>query len=684
MIAEDKALRELHTHLEDLRKQIHFHNYRYYVLETPVISDYEYDILFRELQSIESEHPEWISLDSPTQRVGGSPAEGFNRVQHPAPILSLGNAFDGDEVRAWYERIAKLDPRVRKADFVVEPKLDGLTVVLHYEDGLFVLGATRGDGEMGEEITNNLRTVRSLPLRIPIKATDEIRVPDFMVVRGEACIKRAEFDALNRRLEEKGERTYVNPRNAASGALRQLDPSLTAAVPISIFCYAIVQSNGPSLTQQWEIIQYLKRLGFPVADGIRLCEDIESAVREGESWVDRRISLPYEADGVVIKINDLPLAQSLGVVGKDPRGAIALKFPAQVVTTALIDIGLNVGRTGVITPYAILEPVEVGGVTVRKATLHNFDFIAEKDIRIGDRVQIKRAGDVIPYVIGPIVEARTGLEKPYEMPERCPVCNQILEQLPGEVALYCVNSACPAQLIRNVEHFASRGAMDIEGLGIKVAEQLVRANLVRDVADLYQLDKEALLSLEGFAEKKAENLVNAIDTSRQRDLNRLIAALGIRGVGDVVAMDLARHYRSLDKLAKTDIHSLQQIEGIGPNIAAAIVDWFAQPSNQRVIGKLEEAGGWEITPEIKAPAEEQNLTGLTFVLTGTLPQMTRDEVRALIERHGGKVTDSISSRTNFVVAGESPGSKLARAQSLGIAVIDEDGLRRLIAGEMTV
>jgi DNA ligase (NAD+) len=672
---------EIKARIEELRQEVNFHNYRYHVMQSPVVSDYEYDLLLRELQELETQYPQLITPDSPTQRVGAEPSERFVRVQHPSPILSLANAFNAEEVRAWFERIVKLDPRAREAAFVVEPKLDGLTVVLHYEGGIFTLGATRGDGETGEDITANLRTVRSLPLRIPVEVNPEISIPNTLVVRGEAFIKLAEFEELNRRLEEAGERTYVNPRNTASGTLRQLDPSITASVPISLLCYAIVASNEELPGTQWERLHYLRDLGFPVDQGIACAENIGQAISEGEKWIERRETLPYEADGVVLKINDLGLAESLGVVGKDPRGAIAFKFPAQVVTTKLLDIGINIGRTGVVTPYAILDPVEVGGVTVRKATLHNFDFIGEKDIRIGDRVHVKRAGDVIPYVIGPVQDTRTGEEKPFKIPDRCPSCGEKLERVSGEVAIYCINAACPTQLVRNVEHFASRGAMDIEGLGIKVSEQLVEANLIHDIADLYTLSKDDLLTLEGFAEKKADNLVQAIQSSRQQNLGRLIGALGIRGVGEVMASSLADHFGTLGHLSKASLEDLETIEGVGPNIASAIVDWFSQTSNQVILDKLNKVGTWVQKRELQSSEDELTLSGFTFVLTGTLPTMTRDEAKSIIERHGGKVTSSVSSKTSYVLIGESPGSKFEKAQSLGIPIIDENDLRKMISGE---
>ena len=496
------ATKDLERRAAELRRLINLHNYRYHVLDDPLISDSEFDRLLRELKQIEQERPELVTPDSPTQRVGGQLSERLVRVPHPKPILSLGNAFDIDEVRAWHERIARLDPRVRSADFVVEPKLDGLTVVLHYEQGLFRFGATRGDGENGEEITHNLRTVRTLPLRIPLEPVG-VKAPARLVVRGEAIIFKDDFERLNREVEAEGGERYVNPRNTAAGSLRQLDPSLTAARPIRLFCYSVVASSGTPPRRQWEALALLRKLGFPVEENVQLCHGIDETISVLEKMAGQRAEFPYEMDGMVIKIDNLQLAESLGVVGKDPRGAIAFKLPAEEATTRLLDIGLNVGRTGVITPYAILESVYVGGANVRQATLHNFDFIREKDIRVGDRVLIKRAGDVIPYVIGPIVGARTGREKRYRMPRKCPTCGEPIHRIEGEVAVFCSNASCPAQLVRNLEHFASRSTMDIEGLGIKVAESMVENGLVKDVADIYGLTKKQLLKLEGFADKKA-------------------------------------------------------------------------------------------------------------------------------------------------------------------------------------
>jgi DNA ligase (NAD+) len=663
----------------ELRKQIDFHNYRYNVLDDPIISDQEFDQMLVKLKQIESDHPEWITSDSPTQRVAGVAQERFEKVKHPSSILSLANAFSDDDVMLWYDRISKLNSDVSNTGFVIEPKIDGLTVVLHYHNGEFVLGATRGDGEEGEDITANLRTIRSLPLRIPA-IPDAPHAPANLVVRGEAFINSREFAKLNQRLSEAGEKTYLNPRNTAAGSLRQLDPALTASRPLTMLIYQIVESSDPLPTTQWGLLQYLGSLGFPVSIHARKCETIQQALDICHQGETSRDQLPYEADGQVIKLNDLTVASTLGFVGKDPRGAIAYKFAAREVTTTLTEIRTAVGRTGVITPYAVLEAVDIGGVTVRQATLHNFDFITEKDIRVGDRVLVKRAGDVIPYVIGPIKETRSGSELIFTPPSVCPTCGELVEHLAGEVAWYCVNSSCPAQLVRNIEHFVSRGAMDINGLGIKIVEQLVEAGFLKDVADIYYLSKDKLIQLEGFGMKKAFNILESIDDSRSQSLSRLITALGIKGVGEVSASDLANYYHDLDLLTKASLEDLQQIEGIGPNTAQGIADWFSRPENLNIIKKLKRAGV-QITQEDAdlTPSLPQKLVGLTFVVTGTLPTLGREEVKEWIQSYGGKVTDSLSPKTSYLVLGENPGSKLAKAQELNIPILDEEGLFRLVS-----
>lgn len=684
---------KLLSRYEELKAQINLHNHRYHVLDAPVISDLEYDRLLNELKKIETDHPDWITSDSPTQRAGARPADRFDKVRHPAPILSLANAFGADDTRAWYERVLRIDDRVEKAKFVVEPKIDGLSVVLHYRDGMFVQGATRGNGEIGEDITSNLRTIRAIPLRIPVNSDQSsvITVPKYLVVRGEAFIPIKEFEELNRKLEEAGEKTYLNPRNTAAGSLRQLDPQLTASRPLTLLVYQIVHSEGGKVpTSQWEILEYLKALGFPVTDIAKRFNDLESAIAYTETWNEGRDKLPYEADGIVIKIDDLTLAADLGFAGKDPRGAIAFKFPAREVTTTLNDIGVAVGRTGVLTPYAILEPVEIGGVVVERATLHNFDFIAEKDIRVKDRVLVKRAGEVIPYIIGPVVDARSGKERKYKPPTTCPTCGQPVEHLEGEVAWYCVNAACPAQLLRNIEHFVSRGSMDIVGLGIKIVEKLIETGKIKDVADIYTLKRADILDAVTKKERKtkaeppgkiADNLLLSITNSKSQPLSRLITALGIHGVGEVMARDLSQNFVNLDELAKAKADDLMQIAGLGPNIAESIVDWFSVPFNRQVLKKLKSAGVW---PQGGKSAVSNNqsdkFADLTFVITGTLPSFSRDDAKAFIESHGGKVTDSISKKTSYLVLGENAGSKLDKAQSLGVKIIDENELKKLAGG----
>ena len=663
--------------LLELQTQLRFHNYRYYILNEPIISDYDWDQYYRELLELEEKYPDLKTPDSPTQRAGTQPSDAFARVQHPAPILSLDNAFSKEEIQAWFERVSKLDERVNSTKYTLEPKLDGLTVVLHYENGIFARGATRGDSTTGEEITENLRTIRTLPLRIPPQDQNQI-TPETLVVRGEAFIQLSDFQKLNETLEEAGERTYVNPRNTAAGSLRQLDSSLTAKRPLTLLVYQIVSSSDGMPATQKQTLDYLEGMGFPVPD-YDYCPDLSVVLNSLDKWDEKRKGLDYEIDGMVIKINELGLAQSLGVVGKAPRGAIAYKFPAQVVNTTLVDINVNVGRTGVLTPYAVLEPVKIGGVTVKQATLHNFDFISEKDIRKGDQVMVKRAGEVIPYVIGPVLELRTGKEKVYQPPNLCPVCSVPVEHIEGEVAWYCVNASCEAQLIRNIEHFVSRPAMDIVGLGIKIVEQLADAELIHHVADLYNLNRTDLLDLEGFGEKKTDNLLKAIEESKGQPLERLITALGIRGVGEVVAGTLVEHFYDLDELSQTTIEVLESIAGIGPNIAEAILDWFGRSTNQELVKNLKSSGVWPVAQVIESAAGEQPLQDKVFVITGRLDGFSREEMKKTIQSSGGKVTGSVSSKTDYLVIGADPGSKKEKALDLGVKIISEHDLFKLIS-----
>jgi DNA ligase (NAD+) len=678
---------DIRERIEELKAQIRYHNYRYHVLDAPVISDAQYDRLLRELQELEAQRPDLITPDSPTRRVGGE-------VRHPGPVLSLSNAFNAEEVREWLVRISKLLPEENPAlEYVVEPKIDGLTVVLTYENGLFVQGATRGDGEVGEDITANLRTIKSLPLKIPVDGNvDESfhpaapsEVPSRLVVRGEAYMPIDRFEEFNRRQIEAEERPFANPRNAAAGSLRQLDPTIAAARPLSLFTYALLDAEGLTISTQWEVLSYLRRMGFPVCPDVAFLPDLEAVIAYCQEWIAKRAQLNYEADGMVIKINELATQERLGVVGKAPRGAIAFKFPAREVTTKLLDIGINVGRTGTLNPYAFLEPVVVGGVTIKQATLHNADDIARKDIRVGDTVIVKRAGEVIPYVVGPIVEWRDGSERVFHMPDRCPSCGSPAIQPEGEVAYYCINAACPAQLVRLVEHFVSRGAMDIEGFGTRTARLFVEKGLLQDVADLYHLKRADILNLEGFAEKSTDNLLVAIEASKKRPLERLLTALGIRGVGSTMAQVLARHYPSIKALMAASPEELEAIEGLGPHIAASIVRYFSLERNRALIEKLRQAGvqtEMEMEMETERPEIEEKarpLEGLTFVITGTLPFMSREAAKALIEQHGGKVTGSVSGKTAYLLVGENPGgAKFDRARQLEVPMIDEAELLRMI------
>ncbi len=671
--AEHNSSPPVRNQIDRLRETIRHHGYLYYVMDAPEISDAEYDALLNRLRELEAAHPEFVTPDSPTQRVGGEPQAQFTKVRHPASILSLGNAFGGDEVRAWHERIRKLLPVDARLQFVVEPKIDGLTVVLRYVDGLFTQGATRGDGEIGEDITLNLRTVPSVPLRIPVRQ-DAPAAPARLVVRGEVYMRTADFEAFNRSQEQKGEKTFANPRNAAAGSLRQLDPAITAARPLRLFTYAIVSSEGIHLDTQWDVLHYLKQMGFPVNPDIALFDDLEQAIAHSEQWMRKRDELAYEADGVVIKINDLATQTSLGVVGRDPRGMLAFKFAAREATTRLKELGINVGRTGTLNPFAILEPVELGGVTIERATLHNFEDIARKDIRIGDTVLVKRAGDVIPQVERPLIELRTGQEQIISIPRQCPACGAPALKAEGEVAVYCVNAACPAQAVQRIVHWA--GVMDIEGFGERLAQLFVENGLLHDLADLYYLKPEDILTLPGFAEKSTANLLSAIAASKDRPLARVIAALGIRGVGYTVAETLAQNMASLQELSQATEDRLQTIPGVGPVNAANITAFFSSPQTRELLQKLQRAGV-RMEQQGQPRATTGVLTGKTFVITGTLPTMTREEATGLIEANGGRVVDAVSKKVDYLLLGESPGSKYARAQELGIPILNEPQLRTI-------
>lgn len=671
-MSDERLLQEL----SELRQKINYHSYLYNTLDQPEISDLEYDQLFNRLKIIEGEHPELITPDSPTQKVGNQISEKFQKVNHPATILSLANGFGSQDALAWYERILKLDSRVALADFMLEPKLDGLTVVLHYNQGIFTLGATRGDGNVGEDITQNLRTIPSLPLRIPVLGNGS-PAPDNIVFRGEVFITKADFLKLNQDLEIKGEKIYLNPRNTAAGSLRQLDPTITASRPLKLYLYQIVESSEPLPQTQSGILDYIASFGLPVNPLRWHADNIHQAVEICEKEGLHRHDWAYDADGIVIKLNDLNLSNSLGFSGKDPRGALAYKYPGEEVETTLLDIQVNVGRTGVLTPLALLEPVSIGGVVVKQATLHNFDFIAEKDLRVGDRVLLKRAGEVIPYIVAALPGKRDGSQTAYVPPSHCPSCGSPVERIPGEVAWYCLNAACPAQLTRNVENFASRTAMDIAGLGEQIVAQLVQSGLVRSFPDLYLLSKEPLLTLDKFGEKKAENLLDAIQASKSQTLQRLLIALGIKGIGEVAARKLAQKYGSLDAISHAGLDDLQQIEGVGPNLAESVYEWYRLESNQQMLAQLKELG-LNPTESTAVSTTKLPLAGLTFVVTGTLEGFSREGISDFILQNGGKVSGSVSSKTSYLVLGADPGSKYEKARQLGVPILSETQLRELV------
>jgi len=674
-------LEKIRERIEQLKAQVNYHNYRYYVLDSPEISDAEYDELVRELRQLEEKYPQFLTPDSPTQRVGAAPVEAFGAVEHPRPLLSLANAFSNEDLLAWYTRTVRLTGGQR-FKLACEHKIDGLAVALTYANGQLATGATRGDGFRGENITQNLRTIRSVPLSVPKDA------PPRFEVRGEVYLPKAGFHKLNEERAAEGLPVFANPRNAAAGSVRQLDPRITARRPLDIYVYALGWAEGKATPDShWETMQYLKSLGFKINPGNVLVTTIEQVEEYYRSWVHRREGLPYEADGIVVKVDSVPLQESLGAVGHEPRWAIAYKFPAVQGTTRLKEIRVSVGRTGTLNPYAVLEPVAVGGVTIRQAALHNEDDIRRKDIREGDWVYIQRAGEVIPEVVGPIVGRRTGEERGFNLLEKifdkekgrpvCPVCGGEVFKPEGEVMYYCSNAACPAQLHERLEHFASRGAMDIRGIGESMSALLLREGLVKDVADLYYLKEEDLLKLERMGEKSAANILKAINLSKNRPLARLISALGIRHIGEQMAQILADHFNSIDELAHASEEQLMTIPTVGPKIAESIVAFFRQEENRRLIEKLRRAGV-KLAEARPVEARELPLAGQEFVITGRLDTFSREEAEARIKALGGVTKDNVTRKTSYLVVGADPGSKLARAQALGIKQITEAELLRLL------
>ncbi|SEH11934.1 NAD-dependent DNA ligase LigA [Thermoleophilum album] len=679
--AAERIPEEARKRAEELREQIAYHDWRYYVLDDPEISDEEYDRLLDELRALEERYPELRTPDSPTQRVGGKPAPQFRQVRHLQPMLSLANARNEGELRAWVERNLRLLRRagvdLARLRYVTEPKIDGLAISLVYENGRLVRGATRGDGEIGEDVTENLKTIPAVPLRIP-------DAPPLIEVRGEAYMPRREFVRVNEERIARGEPPFANPRNAAAGSIRQLDPRVTASRPLSIWCWGVGATEGISFDSHYESLEWLRAHRFRVNPDVELHDDVESVIAACKRWEERRDELDYEIDGVVVKIDDLRLWRVLGVAGREPRAAIAWKFAPMTATTVLRRIGWNVGRTGHLVPYAELEPVQVSGVTVKTATLHNEEDLRRKDVREGDEVIVMRAGDVIPQVVSPTARAvrRPDRPPPPQPPERCPACGTKTIKPEGSVWTICPNRAgCPGQIFQAIKHFVSKGAMDIEGLGEENVRRFLEEGLIKHVADIYELDVDRLAALRGFGRTSAEKLVRAIERSRSQPFHRVLYALGIPGVGAVNARNLARHFRSIDRLLAASEDEIEAVEGIGPILARTIREALDDPNTRELIERLRRAGlRFEEEPPA-ADSEAQPLSGKTFVLTGTLPHLTREQATELIESAGGRVTSSVSRRTDYVVVGDNPGSKLERARELGVPTIGEQELLELIGKE---
>ena len=658
--------------IEALRGEINRHNYLYFVRDQPETSDAQYDDLMRELHRLEEGNPDLVTADSPTQRVGGEPAEGFAQAQHPVPLLSLGNAFEEEAFMAWHQRTANLLEDT-EFDLVCELKFDGLAVALTYEDGVLVRGATRGNGSLGEDVTHNLRTIRSVPLRVLGNP------PTRFEVRGEVLFPKSAFQKFNAERLAEGLPPYANPRNTAAGSVRQLDPRMTAERPLDIFVYSLGYAEGSVPDNHWDTLAYLGDLGFKINPNNRLVHTPDEAIDYYRTWLEGAEDLDYGCDGVVVKVNRFDLQQHLGVVGREPRWAVAYKFPATQSVTRLLDIAVNVGRTGSLNPFAMLEPVDVGGATVKQATLHNEDYIRAKDLRIGDWVVVERAGEVIPQVVSVITNRRTGAEKEFQMPTECPSCGQPVSRPEGEAMSLCVNAGCPAQLIRLLEHFVGRGAMDIEGLGGRQTTMLLQQGLIKDVADIYTLKEEDLLDLERMAEKSVSNLLAAIARSKDRPLARLLVALGIGHVGSEVAELLASHFRTMDALMNASEEDLTAIPSIGPKIASAVAAYLRNESNMRVLEKLR-ASGVRMADEAREEPAEQPLAGLRFVVTGRLQDLSRSQVEDRIKELGGAVSGGVSRQTDYLVAGEDAGTKLADAEQLGVRVLTEEEFQKLTEG----
>ena len=672
------------AHVAQLRRALHEHAHRYYVEDAPTIPDAEYDRMFQELQAIEAQHPELVAPDSPTQRVGGRALEQFASVRHAVPMLSIRTETDTDASGARnfdtrVRRELRLDESAPAVEYVAEPKFDGLAMNLRYENGVLVQASTRGDGEVGEDVTQNIRTIGQIPLRLPVG------VPEILEVRGEVYMRRDDFETLNQNQRERGQKTFVNPRNAAAGAVRQLDPAIAAQRPLSFFAYGLgevtpEQAGGPAFGTHYELLQALNIWGFPVSALVGIAQGATELVANYESIARQRDALPFDIDGVVYKVNSLALQRRMGFVTREPRWAVAHKFPAQEQFTTVLDIDVQVGRTGKLTPVAKLAPVFVGGVTVTNATLHNEDEARRKDVRVGDTVIVRRAGDVIPEVVSVLLDKRQPGATEFTMPRQCPVCGSAAVREEGEVDYRCTGGLfCSAQRKQAILHFAQRRAVEVEGLGEKLVDQLVDGKVIRILPDLYRLGLTSLASLDRMADKSAQNILQALEKSKQTTLPRFLFGLGIRHVGEATAKELARHFGSLDAVMNASLEQLLQVNDIGPIVAQSLRTFFDQPHNREVMEQLRACGvTWQEGPP--APVTPTPLTGKTFVITGTLPSMSRDEAKDLIEAAGGKVAGSVSKKTTFVVAGAEAGSKLAKAQELGVAVLDETGLKELLDG----
>lgn len=668
-------MREIEERLRKLREEIEYHNYRYYVLDDPVISDVEYDRLMQELIDLEEAYPELVTADSPTQRVGSEPITAFEQIIHSSPMMSLTNSYSLEELKAFDSRVRKALPG-EGVEYVAELKVDGLAVSLTYEDGYFARGATRGDGTRGEDVTHNLKTIRSVPMRI------RYQNPVTVDVRGEVFMPRREFRKLNEERRLKGEALFANPRNAAAGSLRQLDPRITASRQLDIFVYGVGNVSGVTLGTQMEVLDFLRECGFRVNPNVKLCRSIDEVMDYAETWNDKREDIDYEIDGIVVKVNSLDQQARLGSTARSPRWATAYKFPAKQGTTVVKDIIVQVGRTGTLTPVALLEPIELAGSVVSRASLHNEDIIRSKDIRIGDAVVIEKGGDIIPEVVKVIPERRTGNEREFTMPTKCPECGSDVVRPEGEVASRCTNETCPAQIREGIIFFASRDAMDIEGMGPQIVSQLLKSGLVSGVDDIYSLKFEDLVNLERMGEKSAENLLNAIEASKSRPLHRLINALGIRLVGERAARDLASHFGSMDKLSKATYDELISIPEVGPKVAESIVAFFGNPRNLEAIGNLQAKGVNMVEPRADASAQRTNVfTGKTVVFTGSLERFTRKEAEARVLESGGKTSGSVGKKTDYVVVGKDPGSKYDKAKALGITILTEEEFERMLKGD---